>query len=105
MRHLLCPQHGWHSATSASETPFSIPSAIAANLLGGVSEALFVDPSDVAPCPSQLADAESVALPLAVLMAWRVLVAQPGAAHEGTQVLVTGIGDGEALRSLEEAKK
>lgn len=99
---LLVPQHGWEADPSGPESAaFSVVGGAVAVPWGAGSEFVCVDEGEVVRAPEHLSPAEGAALPLVGLTGWRALVTKSGAAGEGKNVLVTGIGGGVALQTLQ----
>lgn len=100
---LLCPQHGWESDPGGpeSERGFSVVGGAALVPWGAGQELVCVDEGQVVPAPPHLGAAEAAALPLVGLTAWRALVTKSGNASAGRNVLVTGVGGGVALQTLQ----
>lgn len=67
---------------------------------GTLAERVKVGADYLAPAPAHLSDAQAAALPLAGLTAWRALFTRAGL-KAGENVLVTGVGGGVALFTLQ----
>ncbi|MDD2762921.1 MAG: zinc-binding dehydrogenase [Opitutaceae bacterium] len=67
---------------------------------GTLAEAVAVPVANLAPRPAHLAVGQAAALPLAGLTAWRALFSR-GQLRAGEKVLITGIGGGVALLTLQ----
>jgi NADPH:quinone reductase-like Zn-dependent oxidoreductase len=100
---LLLPHRGWDSDPSGPEDPkkYGIIGSSAGYDLGTAQEYIVVDENEVVPAPEHLSPAEGAALPLVGVTAWRALVTKSGAAHAGSNILITGIGGGVALQALQ----
>ena len=71
--------------------------------LGMAQDYLIVHESEVEPCPDHLSSVEGAALPGCGITAWRALMVKSGNALPGRNILVTGIGGGVALQTLQMA--
>jgi NADPH:quinone reductase-like Zn-dependent oxidoreductase len=100
---LLYPAHGWESAPEGPESEhFSVVGGAALVPWGAGQELLCVEESEVVPSPEHLTAVEGAALPLVGLTGWRALVTKSaGNAEAGRNVLITGIGGGVALQTLQ----
>ncbi|KAI0440525.1 oxidoreductase [Xylaria telfairii] len=101
---LLTPCRGWGSDPNGPEdySHFSVIGGTEPNHhLGAAQNYIIVDQFEVEPCPSHLRPAEGAALPSCGLTAWRALVTKSGNAEPGRNILVTGIGGGVALQTLQ----
>ena len=102
-RVLLNPGSGWISHPLGPESPtgYAILGGTKTNPLGTATTLLAIDAVETVPCPPHLSSAEAAALPLTGLTAWRAFVTKSGAAFEGANVLVTGIGGGVACAAVQ----
>lgn len=100
---LLYPAQGWESAPEAPESGdyFSVVGGAVLVPWGAGQELVCVDEGQVVPAPEHLTAVEGAALPLVGLTGWRALVSKSGNAEPGRNVLVTGIGGGVALQTLQ----
>ncbi|KAJ2999057.1 hypothetical protein NUW58_g127 [Xylaria curta] len=101
---LLTPCRGWNADTNGPEdySRFSVIGGTEPNHhLGTAQNYVVVDESEVEPCPEHLSPAEGASLPSCGLTAWRALVTKSGNAEPGRNILVTGIGGGVALQTLQ----
>jgi NADPH:quinone reductase-like Zn-dependent oxidoreductase len=97
------PARGWRAAADGPEPEaggFAILGGTRFYAAGTLAERAVLDAAEVCEAPAHLSDAQAAALPLAGLTAWRALVAKSGAAREGCNLLVTGVGGGVALMVL-----
>lgn len=101
-RVLLNPGTGWASSPTGPESPkgYAILGGTSANPRGTLADSIVLPASELEPCPAHLSDAEAAALPLTGLTAWRAFRVKSGAATQGANVLITGIGGGVALMVL-----
>ncbi|KAF6821564.1 zinc-binding dehydrogenase [Colletotrichum sojae] len=100
---ILTPTRGWASNPHGPEDPRKF-SAIGATKLypdGTAQEYLALPEDEVELAPEHLTPAEGAALPLVGLTGWRALVTKSGNAEKGRNILVTGIGGGVALQTLQ----
>jgi NADPH:quinone reductase-like Zn-dependent oxidoreductase len=102
-RVLMNPSHGWTSDPAGPEDAkgFAILGGSKTSDLGMGQEFIAVDEDEVVLCPEHLSSVEGAALPLVGLTAWRALVTKSGAAEKGRNILITGIGGGVALHTLQ----
>ncbi|KAH8911405.1 NAD(P)-binding protein [Coniochaeta sp. PMI_546] len=100
---LLYPAQGWESDPEGPEAAerFSVVGGAALVEWGAGQELVCVDESEVVLAPEHLTPVEGAALPLVGLTGWRALVTKSGNAREGRNVLITGIGGGVALQTLQ----
>lgn len=100
---LLYPAHGWDSDPAGPESEyFSVIGGAAAVETGTGQELVCVEESEVVVCPEHLSSVEGAALPLVGLTGWRALVTKGGITGKGGEnVLITGIGGGVALQTLQ----
>ncbi|KAK0627823.1 hypothetical protein B0T14DRAFT_424063 [Immersiella caudata] len=100
---LLLPHRGWESDPSGPEDPrkYGIIGSSAGYDLGTAQEYIVVDEDEVVLAPEHLTPAEGAALPLVGVTAWRALVTKSGAAQRESNILITGIGGGVALQTLQ----
>ncbi|KAI2618877.1 oxidoreductase [Hypoxylon sp. NC1633] len=112
-RVLLTPCRGWASSPDGPEDPtkFSVIGGTIHYPTGAAQDYALVPAAEVEPAPPHLSPHEAAALPLVGLTAWRALVtkglglngADPELAAKaaGRNLLVTGIGGGVALATLQ----
>ncbi|OIW28435.1 oxidoreductase [Coniochaeta ligniaria NRRL 30616] len=105
-RVLLYPAHGWESDPAGPESEaFSVVGGATLVPWGAGAEVVCVEESEVVVCPEHLSAAEGAALPLVGLTGWRALVSKSGIGSaekgKGMNVLVTGIGGGVALQTMQ----
>ncbi|KAI1195910.1 oxidoreductase [Nemania serpens] len=101
---LLTPCRGWASDPNGPEdySQFStIGGTEPYTHLGAAQNYILVDESEVELCPQHLSPVEGAALPSCGLTAWRALVTKSGNAEPGRNILITGIGGGVALQTLQ----
>lgn len=100
---LLSPIRGWDADPIGPEKPggFSIIGATTLNEAGAGQEYVAVPQDEVLEAPAHLTPAEGAALPLVGLTGWRALVTKSGNAAPGRNILITGIGGGVALQTLQ----
>ncbi|KAI0402886.1 oxidoreductase [Xylaria palmicola] len=101
---LLTPCRGWKADPNGPEdySQFSVIGGTEPNHhLGTAQKYVIVDESEVEPCPQHLSSAEGAALPSCGLTAWRALITKSGNAYPARNILVTGIGGGVALQTLQ----
>lgn len=99
-RVLIAPARGWDADPRGPEGEFAIMGGTKQYPDGTCQEFIRVPSSQVLACPPHLSDAEAAAVPLAALTAWRATMVK-AAVSPGQRVLVTGIGGGVALFSLQ----
>ncbi|KAG2224558.1 hypothetical protein INT45_004403 [Circinella minor] len=97
-RVLICPGIGWDKDPRGPENDYYILGLLPA--IGTFANEVVVEEADLAPCPEHLSTAEAAALPLAGLTAYRALF-DKGCAKKGDHVLITGIGGGVAVYTLQ----
>lgn len=101
---LLTPSRGWLDDPEGPEDYNRFAVLGASSLyppLGMAQDYIVVHECEVEPTPSHLSAAEAAALPVVGLTAWRALVTKSGNARRGQNILVTGIGGGVALQTLQ----
>ncbi|TRX96097.1 hypothetical protein FHL15_002821 [Xylaria flabelliformis] len=101
---LLTPCRGWKADLNGPEdySQFStIGGTEPFHQLGMAQNYIVVDESEVELCPGHLSPVEGAALPICGLTAWRALVIKSDNAEAGRNILVTGIGGGVALQTLQ----
>ncbi|KAI0117190.1 NAD(P)-binding protein [Daldinia grandis] len=104
---VLTPSRGWSSAPSAPENPseFSVIGGTVLYTAGTGQDYVVVPADEVELAPPHLSAAEAAALPLVGLTAWRALVTKGFGGDisdvAGRNILVTGIGGGVALCTLQ----
>lgn len=99
---IINPNRGWESDPVAPES--GAMGAIGGTKVteeGCAQEWLVVNEEDVEELPKHLTPAEAAALPLVGLTGWRAFVSKSEAAKKGSNVLITGIGGGVALQTLQ----
>ncbi|KAI9767166.1 MAG: hypothetical protein M1835_007077, partial [Candelina submexicana] len=101
-RVILVPGRGWDSAAEGPETgAYRILGGTNSCSLGTLQEYVCVEAKEVEEAPFHLSNAESAALPLTGLTAWRALFTKSDNAVPGRNILITGIGGGVALMALQ----
>ncbi|KAM7214307.1 alcohol dehydrogenase [Rhypophila decipiens] len=104
---LLTTTRGWESDPSGPEDPsaYSVIGGAARYDAGTAQEFIVVPEDEVVEAPGHLSAVEGAALPLVGVTAWRALVTKcfngDVGAVKGKNVLVTGIGGGVALQTLQ----
>ncbi|KAI1168655.1 oxidoreductase [Nemania serpens] len=101
---LLTPGRGWHSDPTGPEDPSQLTGIGGIephHHLGAAQNYVVVEESEVEPCPPHLSPTEGAALPACGLTGWRALVTKSGNAEPGRNILITGIGGGVALQTLQ----
>ncbi|KAB5535205.1 hypothetical protein GE09DRAFT_1227196 [Coniochaeta sp. 2T2.1] len=100
---LLYPAHGWESNPLGPEAGdmFSVIGGAALVPWGAGQEVVCVEESEVVLAPEHLTPAEGAALPLVGVTGWRALVTKTGEGKEGRNILITGIGGGVALQTMQ----
>ena len=96
-RVVVDPSMNWGDnplAQGPDYNPIGMPSQ------GGLAEYVCVPKENIYPAPSHLTDEQAAALPLAGVTAWRALMTR-GAVQPGETILVTGIGGGVALMTMQ----
>ncbi|KAJ5233151.1 hypothetical protein N7468_006107 [Penicillium chermesinum] len=71
--------------------------------LGMAQDYLLVHEDEVEPAPEHLTSIEAAALPGCGITAWRALMTKSGNALPGRNILITGIGGGAALQTMQMA--
>ncbi|KAI1316250.1 hypothetical protein EDD11_010297 [Mortierella claussenii] len=101
-RVVVMPSDGWVSKTRGPEveSEYNIRGGTKSN--GIFTEYFAGDQADIFKAPAHLSDTEAAALPLAGLTAYRALFTK-GQFEKGQNVLITGIGGGVALNTLQYA--
>ncbi|KAI9715598.1 MAG: hypothetical protein M1812_005902 [Candelaria pacifica] len=101
-RVILVPGRGWKDAPEGPETgQYAILGGTKSCPLGTLQDYICVEAEEVEEAPMHLSNAESAALPLTGLTAWRAVFTKSGNAVPGRNVLITGIGGGVALMALQ----
>ncbi|KAM0326524.1 hypothetical protein ACHAQA_006393 [Verticillium albo-atrum] len=100
---ILTPCRGWATDSVGPEDygRFAVLGATALYPLGMAQDYIVVHESEVEPSPAHLSPVEAAALPVVGLTAWRALVTKSGNALPGRNILITGIGGGVALQTLQ----
>ena len=96
-RIIIDPSMNWDGDDRAQGPGFSV---LGMPTQGTLAEEICVPVEHVHEAPSHLSDVQSAALPLAGVTAWRALMHQ-GKLESGQTVLITGIGGGVALATLQ----
>lgn len=96
-RVIINPGLGWGDRTEVQAASFKI---LGLPDDGTLAEKVKVAAEYLAPAPEHLSDAQAAALPLAGLTAWRALFSRAGL-KAGENILVTGVGGGVALFTLQ----
>ncbi|MBS0658706.1 MAG: zinc-binding dehydrogenase [Verrucomicrobia bacterium] len=96
-RVILNPGLNWGDRPEAQSAKFKI---LGLPDDGTLAEKVKIGAEYLAPAPEHLSDAQAAALPLAGLTAWRALFSRAGL-KSGENVLVTGVGGGVALFTLQ----
>ncbi|KAI0647475.1 NAD(P)-binding protein [Trametes meyenii] len=99
-RVFLVPMRGWERDPDAPESFFFILGGGKATPLGTFTQYLVVERDQVILTPDHLDDVHAAAWPLGAVTAWRAVVVN-GAVKKGDNVLITGIGGGVALITLQ----
>lgn len=103
-RVILTPGRGWESSVEGPDSvtgQYAILGGTRDCSIGTLQEYVVVDAKEVEEAPDHLDDAQAAALPLAGLTSYRALFAKSGNAKPGHNILVTGIGGGVALCTLQ----
>ncbi|KAI0396211.1 NAD(P)-binding protein [Xylariaceae sp. FL0594] len=102
-RVIVTPSRGWESAPEGPDAGavFTVTGGVAATDCGTAQDYLVVPEGEVELAPEHLSTTEAAALPLVGLTGWRALVTKSGNARTGANILVTGIGGGVALQTLQ----
>jgi NADPH:quinone reductase-like Zn-dependent oxidoreductase len=101
---VLTPFRGWDANLGGPEdwSKFSTIGGTGPRThLGGAQTYVVVDESEVELCPEHLSAVEGAALPSCGVTAWRAVTTKSGPAQPGCNMLITGIGGGVALQSLQ----
>lgn len=104
---LLTTTRGWESDPSGPEDPaaYSVIGGSARDAAGTAQEYIAVPEDEVVPAPEHLSAVDGAALPLVGVTGWRALVTKcfngDLEAVKGKNVLITGIGGGVALQTLQ----
>lgn len=100
---LINPCWGWESDPDGPEDirKFSILGGNVMYDAGTAQEFVCVPEEEVVLAPEHMTPAEGAALPLVGLTGWRALVNKSGNAEAGRNILITGIGGGVALQTLQ----
>lgn len=96
-RVIINPGLGWGDRPEAQSPSFKI---LGLPDDGTLAERVKISAEYLAPAPDHLTDAQSAALPLAGLTAWRAVFTR-ARLKEGENVLVTGVGGGVALFAMQ----
>ncbi|KAI0966828.1 hypothetical protein F4678DRAFT_448292 [Xylaria arbuscula] len=100
-RVILTPSRGWDSDPVGPERTFFTTGAHVGTNCGAAQDYVVVPESEVEIAPDHLSTAEAAAIPIVGLTAWRALITKSGNALPGRNILVTGIGGGVALTTLQ----
>ncbi|KAH8884792.1 NAD(P)-binding protein [Thozetella sp. PMI_491] len=101
---LLTPSRGWEEDPVGPEGDVVSPVVMGGAALldaGAAQEYLVVPQDELVEAPLHLSPAQGAALPLVGLTAWRALITKSGNAVPGRNILLTGIGGGVALQTLQ----
>jgi NADPH:quinone reductase-like Zn-dependent oxidoreductase len=98
---ILTPVRGWDSDPVSPEGVMGATGATTITEIGTAQDYVVVNEEEVELAPSHLSPVEGAALPLVGLTAWRALVTKAGCTSPGKNLLVTGIGGGVALQTLQ----
>jgi NADPH:quinone reductase-like Zn-dependent oxidoreductase len=100
---IMTPSRGWESDPDGPEELMKFSTIGAARLYpeGMAQEYLVVSENEVEPAPAHLSPTEGAALPLVGVTGWRALVTKSGNAKPGRNILITGIGGGVAIQTLQ----
>jgi len=98
---ILTPMRGWEEDPVGPEGLMAVTGGTTITEVGTAQDFIVVDEAEVMPAPEHLSAVEGAALPLVGLTAWRALVTKAGCTTPGKNLLVTGIGGGVALQTLQ----
>lgn len=101
---ILTPFRGWESSLDGPEddSKFSTIGGVEPHdKLGMAQNYIVVHEAEVERLPEHLSFKEGAAIPCCGITAWRALMVKSGNALPGRNVLVTGIGGGVALQTLQ----
>ncbi|CAI6090061.1 hypothetical protein V2G26_006449 [Clonostachys chloroleuca] len=100
---LLTPMRGWESDPDGPDggRSYAVIGSSRITPAGTAQDYVVVSEKDVVVAPDHLSAVEGAALPLVGLTGWRALVTKTNAAAPGKNILITGIGGGVALQTLQ----
>lgn len=98
---ILTPNRGWISDPVGPETMHAVVGGTSLTEVGTAQDYVVVNEEEVVPAPAHLSATEAAALPLVGLTAWRALTTKACCTSPGKNLLVTGIGGGVALATLQ----
>ncbi|KAH8173332.1 zinc-binding dehydrogenase domain-containing protein [Sarocladium implicatum] len=98
---ILTPMRGWEEDPIGPEGLMAVTGGTTLTEVGTAQDFIVVDQEEVMPAPEHLSAVEGAALPLVGVTAWRALVTKAGCTSPGKNLLITGIGGGVALQTLQ----
>jgi NADPH:quinone reductase-like Zn-dependent oxidoreductase len=100
---ILMPARGWESNPDGPEDPrkYTLSGSSKTSPIGMGQEYVAISEEDIELAPAHLRPEEGAALPVVGLTGWRALVTKSGNARPGRNILITGVGGGVALQTLQ----